>query len=147
MENRKLFTPIKIGNVELPNRMIMAAMETGFCNDTDSLINDKIVNYFKLRAKGHPGLIIVGGGMIDPENRATKDMINICDDTSLEGLKRLTDAIHEEGTKCFIQLLHAGAYARSSVYDGPGPVAPSPVKSNFTGEVPHELTVEEIEKL
>ena len=144
MENRKLFTPIKIGNVELPNRMIMAAMETGFCNDTDSLINDKIVNYFKLRAKGHPGLIIVGGGMIDPENRATKDMINICDDTSLEGLKRLTDAIHEEGTKCFIQLLHAGAYARSSVYDGPGPVAPSPVKSNFTGEVPHELTVEEI---
>ena len=54
MENRKLFTPIKIGNVELPNRMIMAAMETGFCNDTDSLINDKIVNYFRLRAKGHP---------------------------------------------------------------------------------------------
>ena len=144
MKTRKIFTPITVGNVTLPNRIIMAAMETGFCNETDSLINDKVVNYFKLRAKGHPGLIIVGGGMIDPENRATKDMINICDDTSLDGLRRLTATIHEEGTKCFIQLLHAGAYARSSVYDGPGPVAPSPVKSNFTGEIPHELTEEEI---
>ena len=82
MKTRKIFTPITVGNVTLPNRIIMAAMETGFCNETDSLINDKVVNYFKLRAKGHPGLIIVGGGMIDPENRATKDMINICDDTS-----------------------------------------------------------------
>ena len=147
MNSRRLYTPVRVGSIELPNRLIMAAMETGFCNDTDSLINDGIIEYFRLRAKGHPGLIIVGGGMIDPDNRAIKDMINICDDSAVEGLRRLTDAIHAEGTKCFIQLLHAGAYARSEVYDGIGPVAPSEVRSNFTGEMPHELTVEEIEHI
>ncbi|MDY4959842.1 MAG: hypothetical protein SO262_06110 [Lentihominibacter sp.] len=59
-------------------------------------MNDGIIEYFRLRAKGHPGLIIVGGGMIDPDNRAIKDMINICDDSAVKGLRILIDAIHAE---------------------------------------------------
>ncbi|MCI7248818.1 MAG: hypothetical protein MR492_04460 [Clostridiales bacterium] len=39
---------------------------------------------------------MVGGGMIDPDNRAIKDMINICDDSAVKGLRILIDAIHAE---------------------------------------------------
>lgn len=147
MKNKNLFSPISIGNLTLKNRVIMAPMELGFCNETKGIINRQMIEFFRLRAQGGPGLIIVGGGQIDPANYTDLDMVCISDDTAMDGLKQLTDTIHQEDCKVFIQLLHSGRYAPSSLYHGIGPVAPSPAASRLTGEVPHELTVEEILQL
>lgn len=147
MKKQTLFSPIHIGNLSLKNRVIMAPMELGFCNETKGLINPQIIEFFRLRAKGGPGLIIVGGGQIDPDNYTDLDMVCISDDTAIEGLKQLTHVIHQEDCKVFLQLMHSGRYAPSSLYHGIGPVAPSPVSSRLTGETPHELSCDEIRQL
>lgn len=147
MKKQTLFSPIHIGNLLLKNRVIMAPMELGFCNETKGLINQKIIEFFRLRAQGGPGLIVVGGGQIDPVNYTDRDMVCVSDDAAAEGLRELVDTIHREDCKVFLQLMHSGRYAPSCLYHGVGPVAPSPVASRLTGETPHELSCEEIDRL
>ncbi|MCB6993505.1 FAD-dependent oxidoreductase [bacterium 210820-DFI.6.37] len=147
MKNQTLFSPIRIGSLTLKNRAVMAPMELGFCNETKGLINQQMIEFFRLRAKGGPGLIIVGGGQIDPVNYTDRDMVCVSDDSAMKGLKQLTDTIHEEDCGVFLQLMHSGRYAPSSLYHGVGPVAPSPVPSRLTGETPHELSPDEIRRL
>lgn len=138
----KLYSPAKIGQVELKNRLVMAPMALGYCNKGQ--ITDRIVEFFRLRARGGVGLIILGALQIDPIRKTEYDMVSIDDDNCIPGLRRLTDAVHEEETKIFAQLLHQGRYARSKEYSGMEAVAPSAVPSRYTGETPRELTVSEI---
>lgn len=145
--SKDIFSPINIGNVTLKNRVVMAAMELGFCNETRGYINQHMLDFFSQHAKGGPGLIIVGGGQIDPVNYTDRDMVCVSEDDAKSGLRQLTDVIHREDCKVFLQLMHSGRYAPSAIYHGIGPVAPSPIASRLTGEVPHELTCDEIQQL
>ena len=58
---QKLFEPIKIGDVEIKNRIVMSPMALGFCED-DGTINDRFVEFYTQRAQGGAGLIIVVTG-------------------------------------------------------------------------------------
>lgn len=131
--------------MELKNRIVMPPMATGFASE-DGSVTERLTAYYGERAKSGPGLIIVEITCIDsPVGRGLDRQINIDDDKFIPGLARLAQAIKQPGVKAAIQLHHAGRQTSSRV-TGFKPVAPSPIPGR-DGEIPQELTVDEIKRL
>lgn len=141
----KLFEPLKIGTMEVPNRIVMPPMATCFGNP-DGTVSDRIMNYYVARAKGGVGLIIVEASLIAWGGRAIVNQLGIYNDSFIPSLRMLTRAVHHYGTKIAIQLHHAGRQTRPALA-GMQPVAPSPLPSGLIKEIPRELTIKEIESL
>ena len=140
---KKLLAPIKVKDVELRNRIVMTAMHLNFT--PEGKVNDRLVAFYEERARGGTGMIIVGGCIIDDCSGATW-MIDLRDDSCVEGHSVLADAIKRHGAAAACQLYHAGRYAHSISMEGRQAVAPSPVRSRFTGEEPREMTYEDIQR-
>lgn len=139
---KKLFTPIRIGKLELRNRIVMTGMHLNYT--PDGFVTQKLVDFYRERARGGVGLIILGAGAID-EYSGGRIMIGLDDDKFIPGLAKLASAVHRYGARIAAQLNHAGSYAFSILIGGKQPVSASPVKSGFTKEVPRELSIPEIE--
>jgi len=138
---RKLFTPIKVGSMELRNRVVMPAMH--FLPSWDGALLPHHTDYFVERAKGGAALIIIGGCTIDDLSGAP-NMISVKDDKYIPGLAALAQAVQAHGARIAAQLYHAGRYAHSILIGGRQSISSSPVRSKFTGETPRELTLTEI---
>ena len=136
----KLFTPSKIGSLEIKNRIVMPSMHLNYTPDGE--INELITEFYKERARGGTGLIIVGGCSIDDYGRGPM-MVDVSDKRFIKGLTGFTEAIHNEGAKVAAQLYHAGRYAHS-ILIGRQAIAPSPIASSLTREEPREMTIEDI---
>ena len=146
-EVKYLFQPITIGDVEISNRIMMAPMNTRY--GYDGFVTDQLVDYYVERAKGGAGFICVEMGIVDYPigSTAGKGMIATDDDKYNPGLKKLADAIHKNGSVAFMELSHGGRYCHSGL-TGMQPVAPSPIPGyRGRGEMPRELTTEEVEEL
>ncbi|MGI6204620.1 MAG: FAD-dependent oxidoreductase [Anaerovoracaceae bacterium] len=141
MKFERLFSPIKIGNLEIKNRVVMPALNTLYV--PDGFDNDRFNYFYWRRAEGGVGLIIVGGAVID-DYGATYSMISLADDKFIPGFKKFTDGVHERGAKVGVQLFQAGRYGYSSVNGGNVPIAPSAVYSGYSRETPREMTKEDI---
>ncbi len=141
----KLYSKANIGKTEIKNRIIMTAMHTALTSD--GFINYSVMEYFRLRARGGAGLIIVGATGIDPVRVNTHNMVQLYNDKFIPGISELASMIHDEGASCFVQLYHPGRYGRSAEYNGVAGVAPSAVPSRFTGETPTELSTAEVEEI
>ncbi len=141
----KLYSKANIGKAEIKNRIIMTAMHTALTSD--GFINDSVMEYFRLRARGGAGLIIVGATGMDPVRVNTHNMVQLYNDKFIPGISELSSMIHDEGASCFVQLYHPGRYGRSAEYNGVAGVAPSAVPSRFTGETPTELSTAEVEEV
>lgn len=147
----RLLSPTKIGNVELRNKTIMAAM--GMSQSDGGFVNKATINHYAERAKGGVGAIIVEVTCVDtPLGLNTKNMLVIDDDKYIPGMKELADAIHKEGAKCFLQISHTGRGAKRSI-TGQQPVGPSEVAMPYTfmmglgNETPRALTIPEIREI
>lgn len=105
----KLFEPISIGPVSLANRVVMTAMHLNYTPYGE--MNDRFINFYKARALGGTGLIVIGGAEIDDEASGVDLMLSIKDDRFIPGLRRFTDALHAAGGKVAVQLYMAGAYS------------------------------------
>ncbi len=136
----RLFQPIKIGTMDLKNRVVMPAMHLSYT--MDGSINEQTINFYAERAKGGAGLIIVGGCAID-DIGSSPFMIRLDHPRFQPGLKKLTKAVQAGGAKIAAQLYQAGRYTHTA-FTGKPAVAPSPVPSRMTGQTPKELTKEEI---
>ncbi len=137
----KLFEPIKVGPVELKNRIAMPAIHHSYT--PDGFVNERLIKYYQLRARGGAGLITVGGCPVDEHGHGPM-MIGLNDDMYIEGLKKLTRAVKDSGAAIAAQLYQAGRYTHSMI-TGKQPVAPSPIPSRLSREVPREMTLEDIE--
>ena len=105
-----LFKPIKIGKLTIPNRIKYAATEDNL-NDKDGFVTDADVAYIRLRARGVVGGICTMQGVYMDEKRQGQGYVGQAaawDDKYIPGLKRLADAIHEEGAIAACQLMHCG---------------------------------------
>ncbi|GJQ49553.1 putative 2,4-dieonyl-CoA reductase, FMN-linked [Candidatus Kuenenia stuttgartiensis] len=140
----KLFQKIKIGRMQVKNRLFMSAMDLGFT--TDGGINDRIIQFYIERAKGGVGLIVVGGCYPEMNGKVWKSIIGLDKDEFIPGLKKLTDAVHAYGTCVAAQLLHGGRSA-SSFFTKMKPVAPSQLAHRNIRQEPHALTITEIKKV
>ncbi len=141
MEFPYLFSPIKINSMEVRNRIVMTAMHLGYT--PDGFVTDQLVDFYRERAKGGVGLILVGGCPID-EYGGMSSMICINEDKYVPGLKRLAEAIREEGARVGAQLYQAGRYTHSAMIGGRKPFSASAVRSKLTGETPRALEFSEI---
>jgi len=137
----KLFEPIRIGSLELPNRIVMPAMHLNYT--MDGKVSDQLVNFYVARAKGGVGLAIVGG-MPTCQAGGPFTMPQLKSDDYLPGLRRLTGAVHDVGGLLGAQLYDAGAYSHRM---GTGVEARSATAhvSNFTREPCHEMSAQELQ--
>lgn len=137
----KLFTPLQVGPLTLRNRVVMPAMHLAYTPEGE--VTDQLVDFYSARAAGGVGLVIVGGCPIDDVS-GMLGMVMLDDDKYIKGLNRLADAVHGHGAHIAAQLYHSGRYAFSAMIGGKSSVAPSAVRSKFTGETPREMTKEDI---
>lgn len=141
MKYDRLLSPIKIGRVELKNRVIMPAMDTLLTEN--GYASDRYNKFLWARAEGGAALITAGGAVID-DYGSSYDMMHLDEDKYIEGYKKMTDGIHERGAKTMVQLFHAGRYAAPLYNQGRQPIAPSPVYSGYSKAMPKEMTADEI---
>ena len=97
-----VFAPIRIRDMELKNRIILPAMGTRMA-DENGAVTDKLIAYHAARAKGGCALNIVEVAAVHTPS-APAHFVSISEDHLIEGHRRLTDAIHENGGKAGIQL-------------------------------------------
>lgn len=143
MKYEHLFSTVKIGQLELKNRFVVPPMSTNYAN-SDGTVSEQMLAYYIARAKGGFGLIFVEATAVTPRGKGLINELALWDDNYINGMKKLADAVHKEGSKIFVQLHHAGRQTDSSNIEGMQPVAPSPVPCPLMDIIPHELTVAEI---
>lgn len=140
----KLSEPGIIGNLEIKNRIVMAPMISNFANP-DGCTNENHIAYLEERAKGGTGLIITEYSYVNNLNsRGSRNQSGVYNTDFIPKYRRLTERIHQHGSKVFMQLVHAGGKAFLST-NKDGPVAPT--STDYVGYTPREITLEEIEKV
>ncbi|MFW9959840.1 MAG: FAD-dependent oxidoreductase [Candidatus Thorarchaeota archaeon] len=140
----KLWEPASIGKLKLENRLVMLATHLGYCEE-DGFVTDKLMAFYRERAKYGPGLIIVGGCYTEHLGMSSPTMIGISRDEHIDGLRTLSDLIHSYNVPTAAQLYHAGRYAHS-LFLGEQAVSASPIYCRLTRETPRELAIEEIQQ-
>ena len=145
---KKLFQPIKIGTMELKNRIAFGEQAP---QASHGYITQATEDFYVERARGGCGLVMVGGICPDISGWGTESMARIDDDKYVPLLARMGKRMREAApdVKIGIQIMHEGRAMRpdeAGAAKNLKPVAPSPVKFKF-GVVPHELTVAEIKHL
>ena len=102
-----LFSPLQVGSFTVKNRLVLPALRTGLAHK-DGTVSQELIAFYRARAEGGAGLIVVEGTMPCPEGRAGSRQLAIYSDEHIPGLIRLREAIHEGGAGAFLQLAHAG---------------------------------------
>ncbi|RYD69946.1 MAG: oxidoreductase, partial [Sphingobacteriales bacterium] len=108
----QLFSPLQIRNITLKNRLVVSPM----CqySSIDGFSSDWHLVHLGSRAVGGAGLIFTEAAAVSPEGRISPDDLGIWKDEHIEGLKRITDFIHQNGSVAGIQLAHAGRKASTT---------------------------------
>jgi 2,4-dienoyl-CoA reductase-like NADH-dependent reductase (Old Yellow Enzyme family)/thioredoxin reductase len=131
-----------LGGVRLRNRAVMPAMGTAYAT-TEGQVTDRLIAYHSKRAEGGVGLIVTEVCAVHPSGKAFPSELGIYDYHFLPGLEDLATAIKKAGAAAAAQLHHAGRETFPSVI-GEQPLAPSPIASRAMGQVPRELSEEEV---
>ncbi|WP_347552673.1 NADPH-dependent 2,4-dienoyl-CoA reductase [Pseudalkalibacillus hwajinpoensis] len=138
MEWKKLFEPIKLRGLTLPNRVMMGSMHLGMEGSKEQ--EEALISFYTERSgETGPGIIVTGGISVSPEGDGGHHFLGFYREDDLEVMKRLTTRVHKEGGRIAAQLFHAGRYAYAAMNGVPS-VAPSPIKSPIHREQPVELT-------
>lgn len=139
-----LFTPLSVNGLVLKNRIIMASMHTGLEEERDGF--DKLAAFYAERAKGGVALIITGGfspnwrGRLHPFSAEFSDHWFL-NGRTLKAHRRVTDAVHHEGGKIALQLLHAGRYALH-----PFSLSASAIQAPINPFTPSEMSKKQINR-
>lgn len=116
---KDIFAPRYIGELEIENALVLPPLVAFGYAGEGGFVSERNIEHYSKIAKNGIGLIIVEATCISPEGRLDPRQLRIWDDCYIEGLSRLSDAIHEGGSKAFIQLHHAGIRAKKDVCDFP----------------------------
>lgn len=141
--------PLKIRNMELANRLVMAPMATSKANNGE--VTQKLLDYYDEKTKGgYLGLIITEHQYIRLDGRADPGQISIAEDKDIEGLKRLVKIIHDNGSKVLAQISHAGSAAKMHE-NGFVPISASaivhPRLIAKNGMIPQAMSEDEIDEM
>lgn len=128
MRCEALFKPIQIRKMTIRNRVMLPGMTTRLCLD-GGYVSDEMIAYYKAIARGGCGLVVVEATSVHMPS-APKNFLRICSDEYIPGLKKLTDAIHEEGACISIQLWQGGFAAWAT---DPSLVSMVPSDMDFRG--------------
>lgn len=147
MNYENLFSKGKIGKLEIKNRIVMPAMGTSLATSTGEA-SDEMIRFYEERAKGGAGLIITEITRVDNETGVgTPNQLCANNLNQIPRLEKLSRAVHRYDSKIFLQLHHPGRQSHSNLIAGRQIVAPSAVTSSAIGELPREMTTEEVETM
>jgi 2,4-dienoyl-CoA reductase (NADPH2) len=134
-----LLSPLKVGGIELRNRVVMGSMHTGF--DDHPWDVAKLAAFYEERARGGAGLIVTGG--FSPNKRGWLKPFGSEMSTRLQAIRhqQVTEAVHRHGGRIFLQLLHAGRYGYS-----PFNASASAVKAPINPFKPKAMSAREVER-
>lgn len=138
------FSPIQIGTLALKNRLVAGPMVMNHATE-DGHVTPRMLPYYAAKAAGGYGLVHVEASYIRPDGNMFGRMLGVHDDRQIPGLSEVVEAIHQNGSKCTIQLVHGGRVAARR-FTGTQPLAPSDETPPLT-ERPRGLTVDEIHSL
>ncbi len=141
---RYLLTPLTLGPVEIPNRIVSTAHQTTLIRD--HLPTDDFVAYHEARAAGGAGLIVLEAAAVHPSGLLTGHTLGLFDDAAVAALERVADAVHAHGTRLFVQLFHGGREQIMSPPRRPA-VAPSAVPTPRFHVEPRALDPGEVEEI
>lgn len=136
-----LFSPIKIGNTTVKNRIFMPPLSTNLADK--GYVTDALVEHYSNRAKGGVGLIITEVTTVEPVYTYLPGDMSIYDDSYIPGWKKLVDAVHQYDCKILSQLFHP-AYMAFPIPGTPQLIAPSNVGPYYARSAPRPVTVEEL---
>nr|WP_119611720.1 NADPH-dependent 2,4-dienoyl-CoA reductase [Streptomyces acidiscabies] len=134
-----LLSPLDLGFTTLPNRVLMGSMHVGLEEAERGF--ERMAAFYAERARGGVGLIVTGGIAPNDEGRPYPGGAKLTTDEEADQHRQITDAVHAEGGRIALQILHFGRYAYH-----PDLVAPSAVKAPISPHTPRELTAAEVEQ-
>ncbi|GAA3049536.1 NADPH-dependent 2,4-dienoyl-CoA reductase [Streptomyces roseofulvus] len=134
-----LLSPLDLGFTTLPNRVIMGSMHVGL-EETEHGF-ERMAAFYAERARGGVGLIVTGGIAPNEAGRPWDGGAKLTTAEEAAEHRMITDAVHAEGGRIAMQILHFGRYAYH-----PGLVAPSAIQAPISPFVPNELTDAEVEQ-
>ena len=141
----ELFTPLKIRNIEIKNRIAKSAMHETMATP-EGEVTDQVVRFNQRVAKGGTGLIIAGNYFVNWAGHNWPRQIGLHSDEMIEGNKKLTDAVHEEGAAIFAQLNDCGRESIDTYTNGIEPRGPSAVIETMFWHTPREMTKQDIDE-
>ena len=141
----QLLSPINVGNIRLKNRIAMPAMATNFGNP-DGSVSERLIEYYRARAEGGVGLIIIEFTAVSFDGRFTQNQLRIDRDRFLDGHSRLVERLHEAGAHVILQLHHSGRRSPQNMIMTQ-PIAPSPLAIFPGAVVPREMRPEDIDRV
>ncbi len=133
-----LFTPLDLGHVVLPNRVLMGSMHTNLEETGDW---NRVAEFYAARARGGVGLMVTGGMAPNREGGVFPGAAGLFSAADIANHRQVTERVHAEGGRIAMQILHAGRYAY-----GPECVSASAVKSPISPFAPKALDAAGIEK-
>ena len=137
MSYPSLFAPLDLGFTQLKNRVLMGSMHTGLEEHPKGA--DRLAAFYAERARHGVALIVTGGVAPSPSGVGVESGAVLIDASQLAHHQVVTDAVHKEGGKIALQILHTGRYSYQ-----PNPVAPSAIQAPINRFKPHALSHEEI---
>jgi len=142
---KKIFESFNIKNLKISNRICVPPMVTRFSKLDTGIVEEGTVDHYRKIAKGMPGLIIQEATCVNIDGRLMDLQLGIWNDNHIAGLRKIVDAVHEEGSSIFIQIHHAGVVGISKE-----PLCPSVysyVSQDGTIKNGHEMTTAEIQMI
>jgi N-ethylmaleimide reductase len=146
-----LFQPFTLGDLTLPNRIVMAPLTRNRATPGTDAANELTATYYRQRASA--GLIISEGTQVSPQGQGYLQTPGLYSPAQIAGWKTVTDTVHAAGGRMFAQIWHVGRVSHESLLNGGAPVAPSAIaaksKTYIAGGFadvtpPRALTLDEI---
>ena len=138
-----IIKPLKVRSMNLANRLVMPPMATAKA-EPDGKVSQALLDYYEEKSRGgYISLIIIEHSYITPEGKASFNQLSVSDDAAIPGLRKLAEVIHRNGSKTAMQINHAGSAAVKEV-TGTTPLAPSAIANPRRGDMPREITQQEI---
>lgn len=138
-----LLSPIRIGTMQLKNRMVMSPMTTAYCN-ADQTPSERLIGHFEARARGGVGLITLELVTVATDHPYMHRSMTLGADRYIDAHRPLVEAIHQHGAKVQPQLSHTGPESVAPMFGGPQPVGPSVAVAPVWGWHSRELSQEEL---
>jgi 2,4-dienoyl-CoA reductase-like NADH-dependent reductase (Old Yellow Enzyme family) len=161
MNVSSLFESVKLGRLNLKNRIVLPPLTRSRSTQPGNIPNDLMATYYAQRATA--GFMVTEGVQIEPRGQGYAWTPGIFTAEQIEGWKKVTRAVHSQGGTIFCQLWHVGRVSHRSLQpDGQAPVAPSAIRAEGvkvfvetgpgTGALadpdePRELTTAEVQEL
>ena len=141
---KSLLSPVRIGTLELKNRLVMPAMHTELANE-DGTVSEAYLAYLKRRTESGAGLYVIEIAEVHPWGALGPRCFGIWDDSFIPGLKRIAEVVRHQGSKAALQIHHVGRESAYPMMNNTS-VAPSAVPSYVYGQMgtPREMSVEDI---